>query len=445
MRLDLHAWLILSGSLLTIACTPAPPVISLPGQPRLERLDTPVRIQFVHAYDRAEKEILAGVPADMAVAIGELGMLYHAYSYPEPALQAYLAARHLQRGETRWHYLYGLVADELGMTDDAESAFKEAHRIDSESGIIALRLGRIFLHRGQLPAALTWFERALADDLQTGPALEGLGMIDLERGDPQAAIVRLSRARELMPDEVAVLHALGNAYRARGQRQEALKLYEQARSAVSLPQREFANDSYMQEILLLQRGHKQFDRMAASALSRGQTDEALAHYRRALDAQPAALDVRHNLALLLWRSDRKEEARAEFEQIFSRRPAYAPSHMFLAFELGIAGELDAAEDHILIALESDPDNLDTQLLLADFLDFNERSDEALIAYEKAISLDPDMEKAWIGAVYSLIRLNRHADAVTMSGNGLMRLPESEQLANLHAQVRELNRHETDDQ
>ncbi len=258
-------------------------------------------------------------------------------------------------------------------------------------------------------------------------------------------MVRLSRARELMPDKVAVLHALGDAYRARGRRDEALILYEQARSAALLPQQKFNNDPYMQEILLLQRGHKRFDQMAASALGRGQADEALAHYRHALDAQPGALDVRHNLALLLWRRNRKEEAQAEFEHIFSRSPAYAPSHMFLAFELGIAGELEAAEDHILIALETDPDNLDAQLLLADFLDFSERSAEALSAYKKAISLDPDLEKAWIGAVYSLIRLNRHADAVTMCSNGLLRLPESEQLATLHAQVLELSENDSNKQ
>ena len=444
MRLVVRVWLVLAGALLATACAPDPPVVGLPEQPRLERLDTPVRIQFEQAYDRAEKEILAGVPAEMAVAIGELGMLYHAYAYPEPALQAYDAARQLQGGETRWHYLFGMVANDLGMTTDAEAAFKEAHWLASNSGIIALRLGRIFFDRGQLPTAYAWFERALLDDLQTGPTLAALGMVDLERGDLEVAIVRLSRARELMPDKVAVLHALGNAYRARGQREKAMNLYEQARSAAVLPQKTFTNDPYMQEILLMQKGHRRFDRMAASALSRGQANEALVHYRHALDAQPDALDVRHNLALLLWRRDRKAEAQTEFEQIFSRSPAYAPSHMFLAFELGIAGELKAAEDHILIALESDPDNLDAQLLLADFLDFNERSAEALSAYEKAIWLDPDMEKAWIGAVYSLIRLNRHADAVTMSSNGLLRLPESEQLATLHAQVRELSEYDAND-
>jgi tetratricopeptide (TPR) repeat protein len=200
----------------------------------------------------------------------------------------------------------------------------------------------------------------------------------------------------------------------------------------------------MQEILLMQRGHKRFDQLAASALGQGKADEALAHYRRALDAQPDALDVRHNLALLLWRRDRKDEARTEFEHIFSLSPAYAPSHLFLAFELGVSGDMEAAEEHILLALEADPLNLDAQLLLADFLDFSERSAEALLAYEKAIRLDPDLEKAWIGATYSLIRLNRHADADRMISSGLMRLPDSEQLTVLHQQMRELSNDESND-
>jgi tetratricopeptide (TPR) repeat protein len=433
---------LLASGLLITACAPVPAEPGLPGQPRLDLLDAPVRSQFEQAYRRAEEEIQAGVPADMALAIGELGMLYHAYAYPEPALHAYRSARELQENESRWHYLFGIVAIDLGMSADAESAMQAAYRLDPASGVIALRLGQIFFDRGQLSTARDWFAIALEDDRQTGHALASLAAVDLENGDPEAAIAGLSRARELMPNEVSILHAMGNAYRAQDQREKALRLFQEARSSAMLPQKGFIDDPFMQEILLMQRGHKRFDQLAASALGQGKADEALAHYRRALDAQPDALDVRHNLALLLWRRDRKDEARTEFEHIFSLSPAYAPSHLFLAFELGVSGDMEAAEEHILLALEADPLNLDAQLLLADFLDFSERSAEALLAYEKAIRLDPDLEKAWIGATYSLIRLNRHADADRMISSGLMRLPDSEQLAVLHQQMRELSNDES---
>lgn len=444
MRFVSYPLLLLASSLLIIACDPGPAGLALPSQPRLDLLDLPVRAQFEQAYSRAQKEMQTGSPADIAVAIGELGMLYHAYAYPEPALQAYQSARELQDNESRWHYLFGIVAIDLGMSSAAESAMHTAYRLAPESGVIALRLGQIFFDRGQLSTARDWFAIALKDDRQSGQALAGLAAVDLENGDPEAALARLSRARELMPNEVSILHAMGNVYRARGQRKEALRFFEEARSSAMLPQKRFTDDPYMQGILLMQRGHKRFDQLAASALGQGKTDEAIAHYRSALDAQPGALDVRHNLALLLWRRDRKEAARTEFEHIFSLSPAYAPSHMFLAFELGMTGELAAAEEHIMLALEADPYNLDAQLLLADFLDFSERSAEALLAYEKAIRLDPDLEKAWIGATYSLIRLNRHADADRMISNALMRLPASEQLAVLHEQMRELSNHDSND-
>ena len=130
--------------------------------------------------------------------------------------------------------------------------------------------------------------------------------------------------------------------------------------------------------------------------------------------------------------------------MFTLSPAYAPSHLFLAFELAVTGEMATAEEHIVLVLEADPLNLDAQLMLADLLDFSERSAEALVAYEKAIRLDPDLEKAWIGATYSLIRLNRLADADRMISNALLRLPDSEQLAVLHEQLRELSNHDSND-
>jgi len=59
-------------------------------------------------------------------------------------------------------------------------------------------------------------------------------------------------------------------------------------------------------------------------------------------------------------------------------------------------------------------------------------------------LDPDVEKAWIGAVYNLIRLNRFENAGRMIDQGLARLPDSEELLRLQTQLREINKHEQAD-
>src|SRR5689334_7233635 len=63
--------------------------------------------------------------------------------------------------------------------------------------------------------------------------------------------------------------------------------------------------------------------LAAASLERGEETAAVAYLTRYVRAHPQQLQVRGQLAELLWRRDRLPEARAEYEAVLRDGPAAA--------------------------------------------------------------------------------------------------------------------------
>lgn len=422
------------------ACSPPPAPLTLPSIPPLDRLDAPVKTQFENAHDRASQALHGGNRTEIAESAGRLGMLFHAYQYPEPALVAYDLARGQQPMEPRWQYLYSLIARQLGEFEEARQALLNAHRPGANTSFIELRLGELELEQGNLERATDWFDRASVDPIVESRALTGLGLAHLEAGRTEQAIQQLTRALSADPSDATARHALGNAYRAQGDAGQAAR-YLRGVPPGSGVAAAFDGDPFMADVLELRQGHKHFDELAAQALTEGKIGLALAHYQRALDANPAALDVRHNYAILLWRQGTREQSQEQFAAIFAERPDYVPSHLFLGYELGVAGDLDLAEQHIRAAVAADPQNAKAAALLADFLDFGQRHEEALQAYRRLRELDPDMEKAWIGVVYSLVETGQVDEALVAIDSGLRRLPGNGALIQIRRDIQGLAKNE----
>ena len=420
---NVATFLTLAFVLALAACSPTPQPLTLPAMPQLDRLDAPVRTQFEEAHERASLAMHGGNRTEIAEAVGQLGMLFHAYEYPEPAFAAYDLARSQQPTEPRWQYLYALLARQLGDFDEARAALLLAHRPGTNTSFIELRLGELALEQGDLESAAEWFDRASVDPIVEARALTGLGLVHLEAGRAEDAIQQLTRAMTADPDNTMARHALGNAYRLHGDTSQAARYLREAPRAGNKSS-ESDDDPFLEDVRELRQGHRYFDELAAKALTEGNIELALGHYQRALSANPDALDVRHNYAILQWRRGAREQSQEQFDVIFQLRPDYVPSHLFLGYELGVAGELDRAEQHIRAAVEADPMNTMAAALLADFLDFSQRHEEALLAYRQLLVLDPDMEKAWVGVVYNLAETGKVDDALATVDDGLRRLPGS---------------------
>ena len=406
----------------------------LPAGPGLNELDIPVREHFESARERVAN-LLAEDRDDaaMALALGDLGMLYHAYNYWEPALDCYEQAARLAPDEAIWAYYTGLVARRLGNYPLSASAFESALRLDTGDRFARVQLAINHLETGDLETATSMFESVLLSDSDNVSALTGRGRTALEQADWTNAAIYLEAASE-HSKSTEILQGLGIAYRGLGHTDAARRMFEQASISALAPDIEFTDDPRLQAVLALRRGSEAHDRQAMLALAEGQIDKAEQEYILALQASPDKVDVRHNYGLLLWRKGDRDAAMAEFNTIFSIRPDYVPTHLLLGYELTVAGQYESAEAHIRSAVDADENNIDAQLMLADFLDHTDRNEEALLHYTVAITLDPQNPKGYVGSSLVLARLGRRDESIAVIDAGLKNLPGDRILLQLRDQI-----------
>ena len=120
----------------------------------------------------------------------------------------------------------------------------------------------------------------------------------------------------------------------------------------------------------------------------GQPDEALEHFRRAVEIRPDYVHARYNLGNLLMQQGRLTEAEQHLRQVVAQQPGLARAHSDLGNCLLRLGKAAEAEQQYLEALEIDPSFADAHYNLAMALHRQGRLEEAGERYQQAIDLDP---------------------------------------------------------
>ena len=137
----------------------------------------------------------------------------------------------------------------------------------------------------------------------------------------------------------------------------------------------------------------------------GRPDEAIAHYRSAVKADPDDADLRLELADALLANDQIVAGRNELQRILKMMPAHAEAHLRLAEVHRQRGEWYAAEQQLRVVLETDPAQAAARRGLAEMLIERGHAQfdigyygRAKALYEEALSHTPDdaMLLVWLG-------------------------------------------------
>jgi arylsulfatase A-like enzyme/Tfp pilus assembly protein PilF len=154
-------------------------------------------------------------------------------------------------------------------------------------------------------------------------------------------------ARAVDPDSTEGLEILGRMHLMQGN-------YQAAVDALS-------------ECLRLGAARRETLALAATAFAaQGDLDTAIEHYEAALELDPD-VDVRLNLATLLVRQERWEEARAQLELALERRPYSGQVRFAIAQLYGLVGNLEFSRQQCEEVLKLEPGHLPTRILLAEIL------------------------------------------------------------------------------
>ena len=129
----------------------------------------------------------------------------------------------------------------------------------------------------------------------------------------------------------------------------------------------------------------------------GRLAQAEACFREAVLRDPAYADAHFNLGALLRRLGRREEAAASYRSAIASKPAFAEAHLRLGETLNALGHPEQAIEALRAALALDANLAEAHSSLGVALSDAGRLDEALAACQRAVALKPELAVAHFNA------------------------------------------------
>lgn len=161
------------------------------------------------------------------------------------------------------------------------------------------------------------------------------------------------------------------------------------------------------------------ENLGEAIFKQGRTDEAIGHFKRALQIEPNLATSHASLGAALLRKGQWNDALAHLRRALEIDPKQAPAHSSLGVALLEMGRPDESLAHLRKALEIDPNDNDVNYNLANTFLHMGRANEALAHYTKALQLDPiDTEAlnnmSWILATWPDALIRNGAKAVELA-------------------------------
>ena len=244
-------------------------------------------------------------------------------------LLASLYARQGMNVDARAQYM--MVAElysRQGKTSEAFSAYEKVVEIDPMNAGIQLKLAETYLEQdskekahlyfagaaraqmksGDIPAAMTSFQRALAINLASSDALRGFLETALQADDLRGALDQVKESIKSAPDDVALREVLGRAYLAAGDGDRAEQYFlsvldaDESRYEYFLPLCKVFLENQDPD-----RALHCLDRIVPVAINQRQTEKLVEAYEEILGSHPSHIETLQKLAEIF--SATNDEAR----------------------------------------------------------------------------------------------------------------------------------------
>ncbi len=251
---------------------------------------------------------------------------------------------------------------------------------------------------GDFSAAEECYRRVLAGQPEHMDAGYLLGTVLLQAGKFAEAVSLLGPIAEARPDVPDVHNNLGVAYKAADDWQQAARAFEAALRA---------DPDYTPAL----------GNLAALMEGRGLHADAAKCYRRAVECQPNDEALRRSFARALQAAGEWEEAEQQIRRLLADSAA-KDDRINLAYVLARREKLDEAEEIYQSLLSEQPEFPEIHSSLSYLYERGGKLDEALAAADRAIELAPLSASAWNNRGIALRSLHRLDEAVEAFGKAL---------------------------
>jgi protein O-mannosyl-transferase len=158
--------------------------------------------------------------------------------------------------------------------------------------------------------------------------------------------------------------------------------------------------------------------LGATLLDEGRVDEAIGHFRRALQINPRNAFAYNNLGAALIRTGRPDEAVGPFTTALEIDPQYADAYNGLGNALLETNRVGDAAARYRKALDLDPEHAEAHNGLGNAFLRAGRVDDAIAQYDATLALDPRHVDAYNGIGNALLRSGRVDDAIAQYARAL---------------------------
>jgi tetratricopeptide (TPR) repeat protein len=178
--------------------------------------------------------------------------------------------------------------------------------------------------------------------------------------------------------------------------------------------------------------------------AQGRNDDAIALYRKAVNANPKSFEAQISLGLLLARLGKSAEAQPVLETATTLDPGAAPpatkAKAWRALAqidmVGIDGKVDTAQASIdlLEALKLTPETAEDTLMAARLAEANGDPSGAEAAYRRVLKNDPDSSVGVAGLAHLLIAQKKYPEAEELLQTAIKKTPKGSDDPALTAQL-----------
>lgn len=332
---------------------------------------------FRHALAVTEKNAAAHL--NLGKALRENGRI-------EESVEQFCQALSINSTYPAAHNNLGVALYELGRLDKGAGHLEEAIRLDPDYATAYFNLGNLLRDRNNLDRAVALYEKALQLEPDNLAAINNLSNVLSKLGRLDEALHCLQEAKRIEPDDVNTLINLGIALHGQGNVEEAIASLRRAvhldpnsaaahynLGAALYSRRRFDEARHQFEVTLrLVPEHDAARRSLVSALlslgsrlaDQGRLTEALGHFRRARELDPANWRTAYNLGAAHAAAGNTGRAVELYLEALAHNPEAAEAHNALGRLHLEQGRRIEAIEHFQRALDIKPDFAEARRNLA---------------------------------------------------------------------------------